>query len=196
LTEGHGPPTDAKKLAGDLTLPTLHEVIQAAMGWTDTHLHRFRTGADHRSAYLVTSFDLEEGEDGVLEDDERTYPVRVIVVRSGGVHTRRWVEVPAPEGIRGRRGPLASCEAQRARPVASSGVVREGLSWFSPSRGGKNVGDGQSRSSLAGGAGRRTKQSSSSLDTDTGDTLWMAGTARNAGPSAITRRGMSDTQAG
>lgn len=59
------------KLAGDLTLPQLHEVIQAAMGWTDSHLHRFRTDSDYRSPYFVTNFDLDEGEDGVLEDDVR-----------------------------------------------------------------------------------------------------------------------------
>ncbi len=59
------------ELPGDLTLPRVHEVIQAAMGWTDSHLHRFRTGQDHRSAYFVTAVDLDEGEDGVLEDDVR-----------------------------------------------------------------------------------------------------------------------------
>jgi len=59
------------ELPGDLTLPRLHDVIQAAMGWTNSHLHRFRTGRDHRSPCFVTSFDLDEGEDGVLEDDVR-----------------------------------------------------------------------------------------------------------------------------
>jgi hypothetical protein len=59
------------ELPGDLTLPRLHDVIQAAMGWTDSHLHRFRTGNDHRSPYFVTNFDLDEGEDGLLEDDIR-----------------------------------------------------------------------------------------------------------------------------
>jgi len=59
------------ELPGDLTLPRLHDVIQAAMGWYDSHLHRFRTGRDHRSPYLVTNFDVDEGEDGVLEDDVR-----------------------------------------------------------------------------------------------------------------------------
>jgi hypothetical protein len=58
-------------LPGDLTLPRLHDVIQAAMGWTDSHLHRFRTGRDHRSPYFVTHFDLDEGEEGLLEDDVR-----------------------------------------------------------------------------------------------------------------------------
>ena len=41
------------------------------MGWSDSHLHRFRTGNDHRSPYFVTQFDLDEGEEGVLEDDVR-----------------------------------------------------------------------------------------------------------------------------
>ncbi|MGH8890156.1 MAG: plasmid pRiA4b ORF-3 family protein [Acidothermaceae bacterium] len=59
------------ELAGNLTLPRVHDVIQAAMGWTDSHLHRFRTGADHRSPYFVTAFDLDEGDEGVLEDDVR-----------------------------------------------------------------------------------------------------------------------------
>ena len=59
------------ELPGDLTLPRLHDVIQAAMGWYDSHLHRFRTGRDHRSPYFVTHFDLEEGDEGTLEDDVR-----------------------------------------------------------------------------------------------------------------------------
>jgi hypothetical protein len=59
------------ELSGDLSLPRLHEVIQATMGWYDSHLHRFRTGNDYRSPYFVTHFDLDEGEDGMLEDDVR-----------------------------------------------------------------------------------------------------------------------------
>lgn len=59
------------ELPGDVSLPRLHDVIQAAMGWSDSHLHRFRTGNDHRSPYFVTHFDLDEGEDGMLEDDVR-----------------------------------------------------------------------------------------------------------------------------
>ena len=59
------------ELSGDLSLPRLHDVIQAAMGWYDSHLHRFRTGSDHRSPHFITHFDLDEGEDGTLEDDVR-----------------------------------------------------------------------------------------------------------------------------
>lgn len=59
------------ELPGNVTLPQLHEVVQAAMGWLGGHLHRFRTGKDHRSPHFVTQFDLEEGEDGVPEDGVR-----------------------------------------------------------------------------------------------------------------------------
>lgn len=58
-------------LPGDLTLDQVHAVIQGAMGWSDCHLHRFRTGADHQSPHFVTEFDLEEGDEGILEDDVR-----------------------------------------------------------------------------------------------------------------------------
>ncbi len=69
---GASPPVWRRlELPGDLTLPRLHDVIQVAMGWTDSHLHRFRMGRDHRSPYFVTAFDLEEGDDGTLEDDVR-----------------------------------------------------------------------------------------------------------------------------
>lgn len=59
------------ELPGDLTLPRLHHVIQTSMGWTDSHLHRFRVGGDYRSAYFVTDFDVEDGEEGLLENDVR-----------------------------------------------------------------------------------------------------------------------------
>jgi hypothetical protein len=59
------------ELPGDLTLPRVHDVIQAAMGWYDSHLHRFRTSNDHRSPYFLTDFDLDEGDEGLLENDVR-----------------------------------------------------------------------------------------------------------------------------
>jgi hypothetical protein len=59
------------ELPGDVTLARLHDVIQASMGWYDSHLHRFRTARDHRSPHFVTHVDLEEGDEGILEDDVR-----------------------------------------------------------------------------------------------------------------------------
>lgn len=56
---------------GDILLPRLHEVIQAAMGWTDSHLHRFRTSNDRNAPEFLTQFDLDEGDEGMLEGDVR-----------------------------------------------------------------------------------------------------------------------------
>jgi hypothetical protein len=60
-------------LPGDLTLDVVHTVFQAAMGWTDSHLHRFQPGTGHgyNQSYFVTGFDEEEGEEGTREDAVR-----------------------------------------------------------------------------------------------------------------------------
>ena len=34
-------------LPGAWHLGKVHDAVQTAMGWTDSHLHRFRTGRDH-----------------------------------------------------------------------------------------------------------------------------------------------------
>lgn len=59
------------EVPGNVTLPRLHDVIQEAMGWYNSHLHKFRTASDHRSPSFLTQFDLDEGDEGVLEDDVR-----------------------------------------------------------------------------------------------------------------------------
>jgi hypothetical protein len=56
---------------GDTTLDRLHEVLQAAMGWTDSHLHRFFTGTSPGATYFLTQWDLEEGEEGTPESEVR-----------------------------------------------------------------------------------------------------------------------------
>lgn len=58
-------------VAGDVTLGQLHDVIQGAMGWTDSHLHKFRTGHEHNAPEFLTDFDVSEGDDGVLENEVR-----------------------------------------------------------------------------------------------------------------------------
>ncbi|WP_245650167.1 plasmid pRiA4b ORF-3 family protein [Millisia brevis] len=59
------------EVPGDITLPRLHEVIQASMGWTDSHLHRFRTGNGRNAPEFLTQFDLDDGDEGMLEIDVR-----------------------------------------------------------------------------------------------------------------------------
>ncbi|MFT4136637.1 plasmid pRiA4b ORF-3 family protein [Microbacterium sp.] len=67
------------EVPGDVLLARLHDVLQAAMGWTDSHLHRFRTGNDRNAAEFLTPFDVEEGDEGMLEDDVRLDQVMAAV---------------------------------------------------------------------------------------------------------------------
>jgi len=57
-------------LPGDLTLDVVHSLFQAAMGWSDSHLHRFQPGAGqgYNQPYFVTDFDEDEGDEGTRED--------------------------------------------------------------------------------------------------------------------------------
>lgn len=63
------------RLASDLSLAQLHDIVQVAMGWMDSHLHHFQMGPDHRDhrmAPFLTDYDLSEGEtDGLEEADVR-----------------------------------------------------------------------------------------------------------------------------
>ncbi len=57
------------EVRSDLTLDVLHRVLQAAFGWTDSHLWRFSLGSDpfdSSSQVFLCPWDVEEGE----SDDE------------------------------------------------------------------------------------------------------------------------------
>ncbi len=60
-------------LPGDLTLDVVHTLFQAAMGWTESHLHRFQPGVDqgYGQPYFITEFDQQEGDEGTREDGVR-----------------------------------------------------------------------------------------------------------------------------
>lgn len=55
-------------LTSDMSLHRLHWIIQAAMGWTNSHLHQFRIGED---VYTQPDFGLDEDEDYKIKN-ERT----------------------------------------------------------------------------------------------------------------------------
>lgn len=58
----------------DVTLHAFHDVVQAVMGWTDSHLHAFRMGPGDLQfdvAPFVTRLDIEEGEEGTPEAEVR-----------------------------------------------------------------------------------------------------------------------------
>lgn len=60
-------------LPGDLMLDAVHTLFQAAMGWTDSHLHRFQPGdgQGYNDPSFVTEFDMDEGEEGTREEGVR-----------------------------------------------------------------------------------------------------------------------------
>lgn len=62
------------ELASNLFLDDVHAVLQAALGWTDSHLHRFASGSDYYgrdTEYYLMPFEIDEGEDGPPEDTVR-----------------------------------------------------------------------------------------------------------------------------
>ncbi|MGW6278755.1 plasmid pRiA4b ORF-3 family protein [Kribbella sp. NPDC055071] len=62
------------ELSSDLTLNDVHDIIQIAFGWTDSHLHEFAVGRDYyhpASEHYLCPFQVEEGEIGVPEEDVR-----------------------------------------------------------------------------------------------------------------------------
>ena len=52
-----------------VTLPELHELLQAAVGWTDSHLHEFVTGDARYGVPDPESMEDEQDESGVLLSD-------------------------------------------------------------------------------------------------------------------------------
>lgn len=73
--DGARPPVWRRlRVRGDVTMDRLHGVLQGAMGWWDCHLHRFWLGPEKQlwiGPYLLTDFDVDEGEEGVHERDVR-----------------------------------------------------------------------------------------------------------------------------
>jgi len=60
------------ELRDDLSAEELHTVLQAAMGWADSHLHRYWLGPKKQiwtGPHLINDGDLEEEEEGVHERD-------------------------------------------------------------------------------------------------------------------------------
>jgi hypothetical protein len=60
------------KVPSSTALDELHHVLQAAMGWTNSHLHCFAAGEgrdDPRPERYLTDFDIEEGDEGLAEAD-------------------------------------------------------------------------------------------------------------------------------
>jgi hypothetical protein len=62
------------ELASDLFLDQVHEIMQVAFGWTDSHLHQFGSGPGHydpETEHYLCPFQVEEGDPGIPEEDVR-----------------------------------------------------------------------------------------------------------------------------
>lgn len=70
------------ELASDLFLNDVHRIMQAAFGWTDSHLHQFGCGPDYYSSeteYYLCPFSVDDGEDGIPAEQVRLDEVLVDV---------------------------------------------------------------------------------------------------------------------
>ncbi|MPY81376.1 MAG: plasmid pRiA4b ORF-3 family protein, partial [Actinophytocola sp.] len=73
------------ELASDMFLDDVHAVIQVAMGWTDSHLHRFASGPAYysrESEFYLMPFEIDEGEQG---EPEHTVRLDEVLVEPGDV---------------------------------------------------------------------------------------------------------------
>jgi hypothetical protein len=62
------------ELASGLFLDEVHEILQVAFGWTDSHLHQFGSGPRYYSPeteYYLCPYQVEEDEAGLPEEDVR-----------------------------------------------------------------------------------------------------------------------------
>jgi hypothetical protein len=81
LTRTKPPVWRRLEVASDLHLDSVHEIIQAAFGWWDAHLHRFGSGPERYgpdTEYYLCPFEVEEGEtEGVPAEQVRLDEVLV-----------------------------------------------------------------------------------------------------------------------
>jgi hypothetical protein len=74
LTDTKPPLWRRLELSSDLTLDEVHDILQIAFGWTDSHLHEFASGKDYYdrlAEHYLCPFEVDEGETGVPEQDVR-----------------------------------------------------------------------------------------------------------------------------
>lgn len=67
---GTSPPVWRRiEVSGETRLDIFHVLLQAAMGWSNYHLHRFSQGTRRDSPDFLTDFDVAEGASGIAETD-------------------------------------------------------------------------------------------------------------------------------
>jgi hypothetical protein len=121
------------ELSSHLFLDEVHEILQTAFGWTDSHLHRFASGGsgfDRHAQLYLCPFDVEEGEDdGVPGEDVRLDEVLVEVgetLHYAYDYGDGWEHVVRLEAVldRSADAPPARCTGgRRAGPPEDCGGV-------------------------------------------------------------------------
>jgi hypothetical protein len=113
-------------------LHEVHDVLQAAFGWTDSHLHRFARGLRYfhpDTEYYLCPFDVDEGDEGVPEHEVR---LDEVLVEPGGVLFYNydfgddWQHVIKLEAVLARDDtmPRAACTGgRRPGPAEDSGGI-------------------------------------------------------------------------
>ena len=121
----------------DLRLDSLHQLLQAAFGWSDSHLHRFALGDgvfDRDAELFLCPYDVEEGDDHGVPD--RSVRLDETLVDPGDVlrycydYGDSWDLVITLEEVRPleEAAPLAICVAgDRAGPPEDCGGLRDGI---------------------------------------------------------------------
>ncbi len=109
------------EVASDMLLSELHEVLQIAFGWTDSHLHRFSSGTsiyDRSAESYLMPFEVDEGEEGVPEHEVRLDELLVDVgdrLTYGYDFGDDWMHTVKLEAVlpRANDAPRAVCTAGR-----------------------------------------------------------------------------------
>jgi hypothetical protein len=118
------------ELASDVFLDELHEILQVAFGWNDSHLHQFGCGPAYYSReteYYLCPFSVDEGDEGVPEEQVRLDEVLVEVgdkLFYNYDFGDDWQHVLRLEAVLAREAPRAVCTAgRRPGPAEDCGGV-------------------------------------------------------------------------
>ncbi len=135
LNDAHPPIWRRLDLRSDLTLDAVHQVLQTAYDWTDSHLHRFSIGGDPfetAAEWFLCEFDAEEGEDEGTPDTEVSLDETIAAV--GDVlhyvydYGDNWDLTIRLEEVRplADDAPQAACvDGRRAAPPDDCGGIRD-----------------------------------------------------------------------
>ncbi len=122
-------------MRSDVGLDVFHQVLQAAFGWTDSHLHRFAIGGspfDRNAELFLCPYDVEEGEDDGTPASEVTLDETLAepgdVLRYCYDYGDSWDLTIALESIQpvNDSAPLAVCiDGRRSAPPEDCGGLRD-----------------------------------------------------------------------